>query len=158
MKKNIRFVITMLSLMLLMILSVGCSKEEAPGDVVKKAFHGVISRNFDELVSTVYFPDSLSEEDVEIESLNAKRFFELLMRHIDENGDSLSKTNLLKKVQITKEQVKGDMAIVGYETSTAGGFIENGNMILRRNKEGEWKIPNIQNLIPSAEFTKEGKD
>ena len=145
----------LLPISLTLLLANSCDKEITPSEVVEKAFNGVISGNYDALTESVYYPDSLSDEELEIEQNNTKAFFELLMQRIQASSDSAGKSNLVKQVRIVKEMQIGEEAIVSYETTSAGGFIEGGKMVLKLTKSGEWKIADIQNLLPSAEISQQ---
>ncbi len=127
-----------------------CTKSNGPGAVVEKAFNAMVNGDYKTFVDAAYYPDTISEAELEQGKQMAVQMLEKTMKNIKEGKDEEAKKNLPKSVKIVSEKEEGDKATVEVEITSEGGTTSTGTVELQKDKKGEWKMTNSEALQPKA--------
>ena len=147
MKKSIGLV----AVALVVMFAASCKKGGEVGPIVEKALNGIISGDYKTFVEACDLgEDSLPEDQVASAKEMTVSMLEKSMKQIKEGADENAKKNLLKSVKVIEEKVDGDNATVKIECTTEGGETKQSDVTLKKNKKGEWKITNSNDIMPSA--------
>ena len=138
-------------LVLPFILICSCNKGGEVGPIVERAMNGIISGDYNAFVEACDLgEDSLPEDQVASAKQMTVSMLEKTMKQIKEGSNENAKKNLLKSVKVLEEKVDGDNATVKLECTTEGGETKMSDVTLKKNKNGEWKITNSNDMMPSA--------
>ena len=133
------------------MFAASCNKGGEVGPIVEKALNGIISGDYNAFVEACDLgEDSLPEDQVASAKQMTVSMLEKTMKQIKEGTDENAKKNLLKSVKVIEEKVDGDNATVKVECTTEGGETKQSDVTLKKNKKGEWKITNSNDIMPSA--------
>ena len=133
------------------IMSMAACTENTPGPIVEKALNNFINGDYEAFADVVDFgEDSLPENDVKKIKNTAISTFKKVYEGIKNGNDEQEKKKLLKSCKVLDEQIDGNEAVVEVELTTVGGDVKNSKIFLKKNKAGEWKIKNAQDIMPQA--------
>ena len=143
--------IGLVAVALVVMFAASCNKGGEVGPIVEKALNGIISGDYNAFVEACDLgEDSLPEDQVASAKQMTVSMLEKTMKQIKEGTDENAKKNLLKSVKVIEEKVDGDNATVKVECTTEGGETKQSDVTLKKNKKGEWKITNSNDIMPSA--------
>lgn len=143
--------IGLVAVALVVMFAASCNKGGEVGPIVEKALNGIISGDYNAFVEACDLgEDSLPEDQVASAKQMTVSMLEKTMKQIKEGSDENAKKNLLKSVKVIEEKVDGDNATVKVECTTEGGETKQSDVTLKKNKKGEWKITNSNDIMPSA--------
>ena len=139
--------IGLVAVALVVMFAASCNKGGEVGPIVEKALNGIISGDYNAFVEACDLgEDSLPEDQVASAKQMTVSMLEKTMKQIKEGTDE----NAKKNVKVIEEKVDGDNATVKVECTTEGGETKQSDVTLKKNKKGEWKITNSNDIMPSA--------
>jgi hypothetical protein len=134
----------------IIVLMAACSKD-APGPIVEKAMNDMINGNYEAFINACDCgEDSLPADQVKQAKQMAVSMLEKTMKGVKEGTDEEAKKKLPKSCKVLDEKIDGDNAVVELEITSEGGETNNAKIQLKKNKAGEWKISNSNDIMPSA--------
>ena len=147
MKKLIGFISVALAIM----VAASCSGGDTPGAIVEKAMTDMINGNYDAFIDACDLgEDSLPADQVNQAKQMTKSILEKTMKSVKEGNDEEAKKKLPKSCKVLNEDVKENEATVELEITSEGGEVTTSKIGLKKNKAGQWKISNSNDMMPSA--------
>ena len=152
MKKLIGFI----SVSLVLMLAASCDKGGGAGAFVENAYNGIISGDYQKFVDAIDCgEDSLPADQVKQAKDLSISMLQKTMDGVKNGTDEEAKAKLPQSCKALSEKVSedGNTAEVELEITTVGGEKSTAKVQLKKNKAGEWKITNSNDIMPKAPET-----
>lgn len=135
----------------IIVMMAACGKQGGPGAIVEDAVNNMINGKYEAFLDACNCgEDSLPAEQVKQGKDMAISILKKTIDGVKQGQDEEAKKKLPASCKVLDEKVDGDEAVVELEITSVGGEASNSKVFLKKNKAGEWKIENSNDIMPSA--------
>ena len=124
-------VILGLAVIMLAVVSVGCSKKSSPKDVVTTYLQAMKNKDYEKAADCFYYEGTKDE----IKATKAQ-----MIALLEKGGKSVAEKGGMKSFKINSVEEDGDTAIVKGEVTYGNGDVDEDEKIKTKKVDGKWYI------------------